>query len=985
MRKKLLSLGLLLALVFSCAAPAALAEERTLHISDADGLRQLARDCTLDSYSVGLTVLLDADIDLGEEEFTPIPSFSGLFDGQGHTVSHMVTATDGSHQGMFRYIQAEGAVKNLRVEGTVCPDNSRCQVGGIAGTNYGSMENCSFSGRVEGLNYVGGVVGENRGRLENCSAQGTVEGKRFTGGLAGYSTGEITGGENDARVNTSITQGSLELESLNLSSLVSLDLTGAEDTDVVSDSGGIVGFSTGLVSGCVNRGTVGYPHYGYNVGGVAGRQSGFLTGCRNEGSVYGRKDVAGIVGQMEPYMLLKSSTTLADELNRLHYLTSAAMGNLTNMSEEVHAVLAQLRADAAEANRHLGEETPATPEESPVPEPEASPSPAPEGDPSPEPEEAGSTEPQPAEPEPVPETPAPTENETPPASEPEAVPENEVQASSEPAPAEPMAAGQKRGGFVLLAAGGEGEADPLPEISPLPELGQLPDLSGDLDRLAGGMGDLVSIMGDSGGALGQDLTAVSDQLSRVLMMMANAMTGNADHQILEDISEDGSSETLGRVTLCENLGAVEGDRNVGGIAGTMGIEYEFDMEDTLAETIGMGSILSSTYQTRCVCEENVNRGSVSAKWDNVGGVAGMTELGLIRSCQGYGSTESTEGGYAGGVAGYSHTVVRDCWAMCDVDGAEYVGGIAGYGVEISGCASLVGLGDVTACAGAIAGWADMEGEAVSDNVFVHESLGAVDGISYAGRAEPVSYEALLEREGLPEPFKKLSLRFVADGKLVKEIGFTYGGSIDPAELPPVPPKEGATGSWPDYDLSHLTFSDTLEAVYVSRQAAVASEQCRDDGPMSIVLLEGDFSDEAALLLNAYGGEGPPLEEGQRLLEQWELSLIDESYEDGEYTVRYLPPETERGSEAAVLVLKDGAWSPVSAGQSGSYLTFKAQGESLVFCAVERPAVGPDLLVLAGTAGGILLLAGAALLLRGRRKKKKLAAQNTAAEETEETV
>lgn len=994
MKKRIAAL-LLLAALLPALGPTIRAEaaetERTVHISTAEQLRQLARDCTMDSFSRGLTVVLDGDIDLGEEEFCPIPSFNGVFDGGGHQVTNMITATDGSHQGMFRYIQAGGKVKNLRLEGTVAPDNSRCQVGGLAGTNYGSIENCSFTGTVSGLNYVGGLVGENYGTVAGCSVGGSVDGKRFTGGVAGFSAGTISGCENEAKVNTGITEGGLELESLNLSGLTNLDLTDAEDTDVVSDSGGVVGFSKGVVTDCVNRGTVGYPHYGYNVGGVAGRQSGTMNDCENRGAVYGRKDVGGVVGQMEPYMLLKNTASLASELNRLHALVSAAMGNLTNMSSEIHTVLEEIRRSAEEAKQNLGGKTPEEPQPT-QPQPTQ-----------PQPTEPQPTQAQPTEPQPTtgPQPAEPSESDPEPAPQPEPPALLEPQATPAETLPEPAAdRGGNAGGFVLLAveepvdgagdvsgeSGGSGTGDDsgggdgnsgdegdsgglLPDLDQLPGLDQLPDLSEDLDRLTGGMGDLVTIMGNSSGELGRDLVAVSDQLTRVLIMMANAMTGDANHQVFEDISEgpDGDG-TAGLVEVCENAGSVEGDRNVGGVTGTMGIEYEFDMEGTLAQNLGMGSILSSTYQTRCVSSANINRGQVQAKWDNVGGIAGLQELGLVSGCQSYGKAASGEGGYAGGVVGYASSAVRDCYAMCAVDGTEYVGGIAGYGTKLTGCVSVVSLGDVTACAGAVAGWADMTGDGVGGNVFVHESLGAVDGISYEGRAEPVAFETLLERENLPEDFKNLKLTFTVQGETVAELPFDYGGGIDPAQIPQVPPREGYTGSWPDYDYSHLTFSDTLEAKYVSRQAALASEELRDDGPLSLVLLEGDFSDGASVGLNAYAGDGPLLEQGG-ILEKWVLNLEDGDYTGGNYTVRYLPPETERSSAVELYVRRDGAWSKVPTGRSGSYLTFEVQGKTVVFCAVERERAGTDSVVLAAVAAGLALAAGTAVVLIRRRKKK----------------
>ena len=185
MKRRSLSLLLTAALLLSLALPCAYAQEETLHISTAQELKDFAANCTLVEYSQGLQVKLDADIDLLGKPFYPIPSFSGSFDGGGHTISNFVLATDGSHQGFFRYLQAGGSIKNLNLEGRVEPDNSRCQVGGLVGTSYGSIENCSFDGKVTGLNYVGGIAGESYGTIKNCSVRGTISGKRFTGGVAG--------------------------------------------------------------------------------------------------------------------------------------------------------------------------------------------------------------------------------------------------------------------------------------------------------------------------------------------------------------------------------------------------------------------------------------------------------------------------------------------------------------------------------------------------------------------------------------------------------------------------------------------------------------------------------------------------------------------------------------------------------------------------------------------------------------------------------
>lgn len=60
-------------------------DNKTIHIKTQDDLRELANNCRLDTWSQGKKVILDVDLTLDEnaEEFLPIPSFSGTFDGTG--------------------------------------------------------------------------------------------------------------------------------------------------------------------------------------------------------------------------------------------------------------------------------------------------------------------------------------------------------------------------------------------------------------------------------------------------------------------------------------------------------------------------------------------------------------------------------------------------------------------------------------------------------------------------------------------------------------------------------------------------------------------------------------------------------------------------------------------------------------------------------------------------------------------------------------
>ena len=83
-------------LLFTLAAPAALAAESTVTIKTAEDLAELSRNCTLDTWSQGKTVILKNDLDLHGIDFTPIPTFSGTFQGNGHTISGLTLTGSGN-------------------------------------------------------------------------------------------------------------------------------------------------------------------------------------------------------------------------------------------------------------------------------------------------------------------------------------------------------------------------------------------------------------------------------------------------------------------------------------------------------------------------------------------------------------------------------------------------------------------------------------------------------------------------------------------------------------------------------------------------------------------------------------------------------------------------------------------------------------------------------------------------------------------------
>ena len=129
-------------------------------------------------------------------------------------------------------------------------------------------------------------------------------------------------------------------------------------------------------------------------------------------------------------------------------------------------------------------------------------------------------------------------------------------------------------------------------------------------------------------ALTSDLRAVNEQMSVVVNLFLDVfvdMSSANASDVFEDTSdEDIDAVTFGKVCGSTNRGIVQADRNVGGIAGAMAIEYELDPEDDAKQS---ASLLNRVYETKAVVQECTNRGSITGKKDCVGGIVGRAQAG----------------------------------------------------------------------------------------------------------------------------------------------------------------------------------------------------------------------------------------------------------------------------------------------------------------------------------------------------------------------
>lgn len=146
---KFLSLLLAAVLLLSLIAPAALAAGTadTIYLRTAEDLAGFSRNCTLDSWSQGKTVYLEADIDLTGVDFAPIPTFGGTFEGQGHTISGLSITGSGNVRGLFRYIQPTGSVRDSTSRAASLPLTAKTFWAAWQGRTRGPSRCVRFPGR----------------------------------------------------------------------------------------------------------------------------------------------------------------------------------------------------------------------------------------------------------------------------------------------------------------------------------------------------------------------------------------------------------------------------------------------------------------------------------------------------------------------------------------------------------------------------------------------------------------------------------------------------------------------------------------------------------------------------------------------------------------------------------------------------------------------------------------------------------------------
>ena len=298
-----------------------------------------------------------ASIDVSDEEWQPMPAnvkdtegndagYTGVFDGNGATIKLDVDKSE-KNAGLFSVIGNGGEVKNVTTEGNVI---GRSYVGGICGTNKGTISDCNNKANVTSRNSMaGGIAGycESSGKIQfsgSMTNSGVIDSNGSMGGIVGECKGSIEGaGELQ---NTGVIDGGMYYQSTGgiagkLGDAAALKVTGeVRNTAKVSGdtyTGGIIGYlasSSGdpiqIQAGSIlNTGNVTGSYASNSIGGVIGYITGkaeisAMTGdIRNTGAVKGPSDIGGVFGSCNSTTV----TAAGDIVNTGEVASNLSSGN----------------------------------------------------------------------------------------------------------------------------------------------------------------------------------------------------------------------------------------------------------------------------------------------------------------------------------------------------------------------------------------------------------------------------------------------------------------------------------------------------------------------------------------------------------------------------------------------------------------------------------------------------------------------------------
>ncbi len=309
---------------------------------------QVTNDGTVDF--TGCTVILNADLDLGGMEWTPIGvsqhPFTGSFNGQGHTISSLVPSADYDVTGLFGYLKSVRAGEGMYLQDVTFADaapagNNKGTCGVLAGqASVGegailSISGINVTGVIRNFSRIGGIAAVLR-----CGAQGSNAVVRDCSVTADISNGASSGA--GGIIQTIIFQKENGKSATGGSGATIEDCrySGTMDgTGMKAAKGGILqNFSDNGVKGkvtvrhCVSEGTL-LGAVSTEAGGIMGDASGgelTIEACVNKMDVRSGYYAGGIAGTVG------SGTTIRECVNEAYVNNNDVMacnGGITGSNE----------------------------------------------------------------------------------------------------------------------------------------------------------------------------------------------------------------------------------------------------------------------------------------------------------------------------------------------------------------------------------------------------------------------------------------------------------------------------------------------------------------------------------------------------------------------------------------------------------------------------------------------------------------------------
>ena len=408
----------------------------------------------------------------------------------------------------------------------------------------------------------------------------------------------------------------------------------------------------------------------------------------------------------------------------------------------------------------------------------------------------------------------------------------------------------------------------------------------------------------------KDLEAMNQQFKTVLNTTIGLITDLSkltkdSLQEVEDISyQDLDQITSGKILSSKNSGTIDGDVHLGGIVGAISLDVGLDLEaDWITKIFGREKEIKRGI---AVIEDCANEGDVTAKKDGVGGIVGYMNFGFVTNSSSNAKIESIEGDYVGGIAGNSVARIENSYGKNILSGRSYIGGIAGLGKDIRNSYVMTTIQASKGFSGGIAG-ATAENSKIVNNYFVSEELGGIDGISYASKAEPISYDKLLKVKGLPKMFQTMNTVFYANNKRIVSVKTTFQGDIEADHIPIVPSEEGEFGYWDSFETRNIVMDQRVEAVYEPNITTLGSDDM--EGNLHTILVEGIFTNQEKIQIAS-------LEKQKKIVDVYKVTVNNENtpIESVHY---YMKDRCKK-----IEIYENKKWVEVSFKKDGLYAVFQ---------------------------------------------------------------